>query len=223
MVLLSWLTSLSSSSKKLEKLVLLVVLCLSFLFVRGSFNTNKKESREVTCLNKNDFESRNWREIFFSLDRVCSTESRSHENTDDHGTNKRFFDNLEKLYYTVNKKLKKTEKKTGGKANNYISNNANDIIIRFFSNRILPNSFYEKPFRGFVDVNIQNGKIISVSKESNVEKVKEEVKRTLNFYFINLGELLITTAFIDVHAHISELGRIWEGYETATEAAAAGN
>jgi allantoinase len=44
-----------------------------------------------------------------------------------------------------------------------------------------------------------------------------------NYSFCNLGENnALSPGLIDVHAHISELGRNWEGYETATQAAAAG-
>ncbi len=38
----------------------------------------------------------------------------------------------------------------------------------------------------------------------------------------NLGPKVLSPGFIDVHTHISALGRNWEGYETATKAAAAG-
>jgi allantoinase len=44
-----------------------------------------------------------------------------------------------------------------------------------------------------------------------------------NYSFCDLGEnYALSPGLIDVHAHISELGRDWEGYETATKAAAAG-
>lgn len=44
-----------------------------------------------------------------------------------------------------------------------------------------------------------------------------------NYSFCDLGENnALSPGLIDVHAHISELGRNWEGYETATQAAAAG-
>jgi len=39
---------------------------------------------------------------------------------------------------------------------------------------------------------------------------------------MNLGDTILSPGMIDVHTHISALGRTWEGYETATKAAAAG-
>ncbi|EEC48555.1 predicted protein [Phaeodactylum tricornutum CCAP 1055/1] len=44
-----------------------------------------------------------------------------------------------------------------------------------------------------------------------------------NCEFVNLGpSMVLSPGMIDVHCHISELGRDWEGYHTATRAAAAG-
>jgi len=60
---------------------------------------------------------------------------------------------------------------------------------------------------------ISNGKIVDVS----VDLIDE------GFELIDYGELVIMPGLVDTHVHINEPGREnWEGFETATKAAAAG-
>ena len=51
----------------------------------------------------------------------------------------------------------------------------------------------------------------------------KSLAETLNRDLTDLGpDIALSPGLIDVHCHISELGRDWEGYSTATRAAAAG-
>ncbi|HEY9680413.1 MAG TPA: allantoinase AllB [Oculatellaceae cyanobacterium] len=60
-------------------------------------------------------------------------------------------------------------------------------------------------------VQVKEGKIVSVSE--NVQAKHAE----------NLGDLVIMPGLVDCHVHVNEPGRTeWEGFETATKAAAAG-
>ena len=57
-------------------------------------------------------------------------------------------------------------------------------------------------------VHFENGKIIDVPDGSNV---------------IEMRDLVVMPGIVDTHVHVNEPGRTdWEGYETATKAAAAG-
>ncbi len=62
-------------------------------------------------------------------------------------------------------------------------------------------------------LHIENGKIIAINKEAIVDFQSE---------IINAGENFVLPGLIDPHVHINEPGRTqWEGFETATQAAAA--
>eukprot|EP00929_Paragymnodinium_shiwhaense_P047961 TRINITY_DN24320_c0_g1_i2.p1 TRINITY_DN24320_c0_g1~~TRINITY_DN24320_c0_g1_i2.p1 ORF type:complete len:494 (-),score=53.56 TRINITY_DN24320_c0_g1_i2:371-1852(-) len=66
-----------------------------------------------------------------------------------------------------------------------------------------------------------DGNLLHVGPGSRVDAAAYAAASKLDF--IDYGKSVMSPGFIDVHTHISELGgRNWEGYETATRAAAAG-
>lgn len=68
-----------------------------------------------------------------------------------------------------------------------------------------------------------HGRISHCIPNQTPEQAKQFAKTFPNASLKNLGEkTVLSPGLIDVHVHISELGRDWEGYETATRAAAAG-
>lgn len=68
---------------------------------------------------------------------------------------------------------------------------------------------------GPFDIHIQNDKIIGVHRPSE--------NRPEQSAFIDVGQAVIMPGLVDTHAHINEPGRTeWEGFATATAAAAAG-
>lgn len=53
--------------------------------------------------------------------------------------------------------------------------------------------------------------------------IAKDIATQQNLELIDLGQdAVLSPGLVDVHTHISELGRDWEGYHTATKAAAAG-
>lgn len=71
-------------------------------------------------------------------------------------------------------------------------------------------------------VEVANGKIINTTPgQSKSEAEQMALQRNANF--VDLGEnSCLSPGLVDVHVHISALGRDWEGYMTASKAAAAG-
>src|ERR1700740_3362868 len=64
------------------------------------------------------------------------------------------------------------------------------------------------------DVCIQDGKIIAVTPPDSIPA---------NGTMADVGNLVVMPGLVDTHVHINEPGRTeWEGFETATQAAAAG-
>ncbi len=61
---------------------------------------------------------------------------------------------------------------------------------------------------------VENGKIVGVSRNA---------KPPEHYYIEDVGNLVVMPGLVDTHVHINEPGRTeWEGFETATKAAAAG-
>ena len=64
------------------------------------------------------------------------------------------------------------------------------------------------------DVHLENGKILSVGDWADVPEGAD---------LVDMGALVIMPGIVDTHVHVNEPGRTeWEGFETATKAAAAG-
>ena len=71
-------------------------------------------------------------------------------------------------------------------------------------------------------VEVHEGQINACNKNQTLAQAQQNA-RTSGSTFWNLGENnCLSPGLVDVHTHISALGRNWEGYETATKAAAAG-
>ena len=80
--------------------------------------------------------------------------------------------------------------------------------------------------QGSIVVNILNGTIESCHPGESKEESRAK-RGTTTSLFVDLsnsssGSCCLSPGLIDVHTHISSLGRNWEGYTTATQAAAAG-
>ena len=65
---------------------------------------------------------------------------------------------------------------------------------------------------------VDDGKIVGV--EQCEPGSQHEIPSGINF--VDAGELVVSPGAIDTHVHINEPGTDWEGFETATRAAAAG-
>jgi allantoinase len=88
--------------------------------------------------------------------------------------------------------------------------------------------------RGTVEIDPTTGTIRKCFPGESKEEARNRVERDNNnnnrsTQFVDLSEqysafssLCLSPGLIDVHTHISALGRNWEGYTTATQAAAAG-
>lgn len=81
--------------------------------------------------------------------------------------------------------------------------------------------------QGSIVVNVQNG--IIESCHPGESRDESRAKRGTTTTFVDLSSSIkssdsccLSPGLIDVHTHISSLGRNWEGYTTATQAAAAG-
>ena len=72
-------------------------------------------------------------------------------------------------------------------------------------------------------IQVQQGKIVSCHKGQSSVQAEQQARET-GATFWNLGEnTCLSPGLVDVHVHISALGgRDWEGYASATKAAAAG-
>src|SRR5687767_3736920 len=63
-------------------------------------------------------------------------------------------------------------------------------------------------------VHFENGKILHMGEWTDVPAGSN---------VIEMGDLVVMPGIVDTHVHVNEPGRTeWEGYETATRAAAAG-
>lgn len=69
---------------------------------------------------------------------------------------------------------------------------------------------------------VVKGDIIHSCLKGMTKASAKDLAQQLGARWIDLGDSCLSPGLIDVHAHISALGREWEGYETATKAAAAG-
>ena len=59
--------------------------------------------------------------------------------------------------------------------------------------------------------------------DGKIEAVVDRQELSLGIPVEDLGDLVVSPGVIDTHVHINEPGRTdWEGFETATRAAAAG-
>jgi len=82
---------------------------------------------------------------------------------------------------------------------------------------------------GSVQVDANKGTIVECVVGESAATARQRAQRH-NRQFVNLqqsvpkggGRTVLAPGLIDVHTHISALGRNWEGYSTATKAAAAG-
>lgn len=72
--------------------------------------------------------------------------------------------------------------------------------------------------QGSVDIDTSNGLIVACRPGEEWSDAQSRNPQTSH----SLGSFVLSPGLIDVHTHISALGRNWEGYETATKAAAAG-
>lgn len=78
--------------------------------------------------------------------------------------------------------------------------------------------------QNFVDgaVLVENGKIVDVLR-SPIELELWLKEFSVKAVIIDFSDLILMPGLIDSHVHINEPGRTeWEGFETATKAAAAG-
>lgn len=78
----------------------------------------------------------------------------------------------------------------------------------------------EEPFAG--SILVLNGKIRKVMRTARATKEFED-ETSVKFERVDFGDKVIMPGLIDTHVHINEPGRTqWEGFATATKAAAAG-
>jgi hypothetical protein len=70
-----------------------------------------------------------------------------------------------------------------------------------------------------VDVHVENGRIARIDDSD----ARLNPSRSENERLIDVGDLVISPGLVDTHVHVNEPGRTeWEGFDTATRAAAAG-
>ena len=76
----------------------------------------------------------------------------------------------------------------------------------------------------FGSVEVQNGKISACHHGQTLLEAQQRAQKEDGTTLLDLGSdgTCLSPGLVDVHVHISALGRNWEGYETATKAAAAG-
>lgn len=90
----------------------------------------------------------------------------------------------------------------------------------YFSNRIytgVPGE--EEPFAG--SILVYNGKIRRISRATKAKDYEDLAD--VKFEQVDFGDLVLMPGLVDSHVHINEPGRTaWEGFATATKAAAAG-
>src|SRR5204863_2350941 len=99
------------------------------------------------------------------------------------------------------------------------SNQNNNLLIISGSRIILPDSI--EPVPGTIEIDKNVGKIIKILphqssiNDYNVQKQQQ---------FLDVGMNVVMPGIIDAHVHLNEPGRThWEGFETGTKDAAAGN
>lgn len=90
----------------------------------------------------------------------------------------------------------------------------------FLSNRIYTGvGEDEEPFAG--SILVYNGKIRRINRTKESRDHEESVN--VKFERVDFGDMVLMPGLIDSHVHINEPGRTeWEGFATATKAAAAG-
>ncbi len=70
---------------------------------------------------------------------------------------------------------------------------------------------------------IEDERIVEVIEVSETENLPEALPEALHGRMLDLGELTLMPGLVDCHVHINQPGRThWEGFHTATRAAAAG-
>src|SRR5262245_13716765 len=70
---------------------------------------------------------------------------------------------------------------------------------------------------GPATIEVSDGKIVSIGPDVRIPQDAPAASVT------DFGDLVISPGLVDIHVHINEPGRTeWEGFETATRAAAAG-
>lgn len=98
------------------------------------------------------------------------------------------------------------------------ASNADKSTIFWSGQVVFPNQVCE----GAVEVNTSDGTILSCYPGQSKTEADQLAKRKFAS-FLDLGEKgCLSPGLFDVHVHISALGRDWEGYTSATQAAAAG-
>lgn len=93
-----------------------------------------------------------------------------------------------------------------------------------WAGKVLFPHYDKSPCPGSIRIS-SNGTIEAIYPYQSEQEAKHLAATSLSMshYFHNLGpNTILSPGLIDVHTHISELGRNWEGYYTATRAAAAG-
>lgn len=96
---------------------------------------------------------------------------------------------------------------------------SHEMVFKLFkSSRIYTGEPGVAPFAGSVIV--YNGKVWRVIR---ADEKAADVDENLRLEQVDLGDLVLMPGLIDSHVHINEPGRTaWEGFSTATKAAAAG-
>jgi allantoinase len=81
------------------------------------------------------------------------------------------------------------------------------------------------------DIHVENGRIVRVNDDARLEGSRSDVptdtlRRSASLSgerLIDVGDRVISPGLVDTHVHVNEPGRTeWEGFDTATRAAAAG-
>lgn len=90
------------------------------------------------------------------------------------------------------------------------------MVYKLFSSTRIYTGENEEPFSG--GVLVHSGKIRKIIR-SEAELLDSNIK----YEKLDFGDLVLMPGLVDSHVHINEPGRTqWEGFSTATKAAAAG-
>lgn len=95
-----------------------------------------------------------------------------------------------------------------------------EMIAVVTGKRVYLDSSYSEPIAATITVDLQTGKITSIQKGVYLTSAPSGVPLDC---FHDAVDLVVMPAVVDTHVHVNEPGRTqWEGFETATKAAAAG-